>query len=124
MTTITFNPYKRRDGSLMIYINRSNGVSVGVSPEKGFGPSTKLTKGQSNAIDAAKRAFADNSEPFTGDLTAHAEGGFCAPVECGPYTLVGADVGEIGGMKVSSDGAYIVRDGRIARCGVPMEETE
>jgi len=122
MTTITFKPYKRRDGSLMIYINRSNGVSVGVSPEKGFGPTTKLTKGQSNAIDAAKKAFYDHSQPFTGDLTKHTETGFCAPVECGPYTLVGTDVGDIGGMTVGADGAYIVRDGRIARCGIVFEE--
>lgn len=120
---ITFKPYKRRDGSLMLYINRDNGVSVGLSPERGWAPYGKgITAGQRNAMGAAKAAFEAGSQPFTGDLKKHAETGFSAPIECGPYTLVGTDVGEIGGMKVGEDGVYVIRDGRIARCGVALAE--
>lgn len=119
---IKFNAYARKDGVLMLYINRSNGVSIGVSPDKGFGPAKLITKGKSNAIDAAKRAFLSNAVPFTGDLDAHDEPGYCAPVQCGPYTLAGTDAATIGGMKVATDGGYVIRDGMIAPQGVWLDE--
>lgn len=121
--TIIFKPYKRRDGSLMLYINRSNGVSVGLSPERGWAPYGKdATPGKRNAMDASRKAFDLNSVPFTGDLKNHTEGGFCAPIECGPYTLVGTDVCDIGGMTVKSDGSYVISGGRIAKCGEELSE--
>jgi hypothetical protein len=112
---IKFRSYERRDGTLMLYINRSNRVSVGVSPDHGFGLRKNMTKGKDNAADAAKKAFFAHAVPFTGDLASHDEPGFCAVVECGPYSLVGTDVGDIGGMKVDQDGGYIVRGGKICR---------
>lgn len=112
---IKFRSYERRDGTLMLYINRSNRVSVGVSPDQGFGLRKNMTKGKDNAADAAKKAFFANAIPFTGDLDAHTEDGFCAPVECGPYTLAGTDVANIGGMNVGNDGGYVVRAGLICR---------
>jgi hypothetical protein len=118
---LVFKSYKRRDNSLMIYINSDRGVSVGVSAEQGFGPSTKHTAGQKKLIDAAKQAFADSAVPFTGDLAAHKEGGFCAAVVCGPYTLVGTDVGNIGGHDTGADGGFIIRDGKILPCGQWIE---
>lgn len=122
---ISFKPYARRDGSLMLYVNRSNGVSVGLSPERGFSPYGKgSTQGQRNAMDAALAAFRAHAQPFTGDLGQHTETGFCAPVQCGGYTLVGTDIATIGGMHVSGgDGAYIIRDGLILKCGT-YEEAE
>lgn len=110
---VTFKGYKRRDDTWMIYLNNDRKVSVGVSPEKGFGPSTKRTKGEDKLIDAAKQAFEENSLPFTGSIEAHDE----VKAVCGPYTLLGTDVAMIGGMKVNSDGGYIVRDGRYLPCG-------
>jgi hypothetical protein len=110
---ITFKGYKRRDDSWMIYLNNDRKVSLGVSTEKGFGPSTKRTKGEEKLIQAASRAFFDNALPFTGSIEDHDE----VKAVCGPYTLLGTDVATIGGMKVPSDGGYIVRDGRYLPCG-------
>lgn len=115
---ITFKSYARRDGSIMLYINRSNGVSVGISADRGFSPYGKgVTEGQRNAVNAALATFRAHAAVFTGDLSKHIETGFCAPVSCGNYTLVGTDIATIGGMSVGADGAYIVRDGMILRCG-------
>lgn len=122
--TVTFKAYRRRDNSLMLYVNRSNGVSVGLSPEHSFSPyGKKTTQGQRNAMAAAISAFNSNSIPFTGDLAFHDEGELCAPVDCGGFILVGTDKATIGGMSVESDGAYVIRGGRIAPCGVELAET-
>lgn len=118
--SICFRPYRRRDGSLMLYINRSNGVSVGISAERGFAPYGKgSTPGKRNAYAAAFAAIERHGRRFTGDLARHTEGGFCAPVKlANGWTLVGTDVANIGGMDVGSDGAYIVTaDGLIVACG-------
>lgn len=121
--TITFKAYRRRDNSMMLYINRSNGVSIGLSPEHGFSAYGKnVTQGQRNAMAAAIAAFNINSIPFTGDLALHDEGGLCAPVDCGGFILAGTDKAAIGGMSVNSDGAYVIHKGRIAPCGVVLSE--
>ena len=108
--TITFKPYARRDGSLMLYINRSNGVSVGISADRGFSPYGKgVTPGQRNAMAAARAVVRANAVPFTGDLTKHIETGFCAVNRLADgWTLVGTDRGEIGGQAVGGDGPYLV----------------
>jgi hypothetical protein len=117
---ITFKLYRRRDGSLMLYVNRSNKVSVALSPEKGYAPYGRdTTPGMRNAMDAALAVFRHYSEPFTGDLARHTEN---PPVQCGPYTLALTDVANIGGMAVGGDGAYVIRDHRILRCGVAYDE--
>jgi hypothetical protein len=120
---ITFKHYAKRDGSVMLYINRSNGISVGISEDKGFRPYGKgLTEGQRNAMIAA-RAVMKDAPLFTGDLKAHAEGGLAAVTHlCDGWTLVGTDVGNIGGMTVGSDGGYVIYDGRITKCGVAHDE--
>jgi hypothetical protein len=54
-------------------------------------------------------------------LAAHAETGFSAVTElAGGWILAGTDVGSIGEMTVGEDGLYVVYEGRIARCGVPL----
>lgn len=122
---IKFSPYKRRDGSLMLYINRSNKVSIGVSPERGYSPYGKgITPGQRNAYDAACRTARIAGVTFTGDLARHSEGGFSAPVECGAWTLVATDVATIGGMPVGGDGPYVVFENRIIRCNEWIDEAE
>lgn len=123
MTTITFKPYARRDGSLMLYVNRSNGVSVGLSPERGWAPYGKnSTEGQRKAMSAALKVFTSKGMPFTGDLAKHTETGFCATAVCYPITLVGTDVGNIGGMAVGADGGYVIYGDRILKCGVAYLE--
>lgn len=114
---LVFKPYRRRDGSIMIYLNNDRGVSIGISQEHGFGALTKMTPGQRKLLDAAKGAFMQHAKPFSGDLAAHTED----KAECGPYTLAVTDVATIGGQSVGSDGAYVVRDGLILRCGEWME---
>lgn len=117
--TITFKSYRRKDGSFMLYVNRSNGVSVGMSPERQFTTYGKgVTDGQRNAVEAALKAFEAVSRPFTGDLSKHSE----PKADCGLFVLAGTDVANIGGMDVGADGAYVIRNGRIAPCGVAFEE--
>jgi|TARA_R110002020_G_scaffold281641_1_gene497382 hypothetical protein len=114
--------YRKRNGDLMLYINRSNRVSVGVTTE-GFSPyARRTTNGERNAYNAALQLFADSGKPFTGDLSLHKELGFCAPVSCGDFVLVGTDVGTIGGMSVEADGGYVVSNDRILPQNVWIEE--
>lgn len=117
---IRFNPYQKRDGSLMLYINRSNNVSVGISEEYDFTPYGKWsTQGKRNCYDAALNVIARHGKEFTGDITKHAEGGFCQPVVlANGWLMAGTDVAEIGGMKVGSDGHYLIACGKIISMGV------
>jgi hypothetical protein len=121
---IVFKPYLRRDGTLMLFINNDRGVSVGVSPEKGYGLSKDLTQGKRNLINAALAAFKKHAVAFTGDLANHTEGGLCAPVNCDGYNLVGTDVANIGGHETGSDGGFIVRGGLILQTGVWIDDGE
>lgn len=122
--TITFKPYTRRDGSVMLYVNRGNGVSVGISAERGFSPYGRgATQGQRNAMAEAYSVIRAHGRPFTGDLAAHTESGFCAVVRlANGWSLAGTDVGNIGGMEVGGDGMYLVAEGLILRCGEALAE--
>lgn len=121
---ISLTPYQRRDGSLMLYINRSNGVSVGISPERGFSPYGKdATAGKRNAYEAAVAAIKAHGKPFTGDLAQHKETGFCAPVTlANGWVIVGTDVATIGGMAVGSDGGYLIAYSLIVPMAHPLDE--
>ena len=110
---INFTTYRKKNGDLMLFINRSNKLSVGVT-EGGFSPYGKrTTNGQRNAFNAAIDVVHKHGQQFTGDLSKHDEGGYCAAVECGPFTLVATDVAAIGGMSVGSDGGYVICGGKI-----------
>lgn len=112
---IKFSPYRRRDGELMLYINNDRGVSVGISPEKGWSPYGKgITQGMRNVMESVPQVFRDHGSDFTGTFAAHDE----PKARCGNYDLMVTDVATIGGMTVASDGAYVVRDGKILPCGV------
>jgi hypothetical protein len=107
----------------MLYINRSNGVSIGISADRGFAPYGRgSTPGMRNAMAAAMAVFRTYATPFTGDLAAHIETGLCAvtPLADG-WTLVGTDTGSIGGMPVGQDGHYLIKGGQILRCGTYAE---
>ena len=119
---INFRTYKKRNGDLMLYINRSNKVSVGVA-DSGFSPYGKgTTQGHRNAFNAAISVFEKSGEIFTGDLSKHKENGFNAPVNCPPFIIVGTDVATIGGMKMSSDGGYVVYKNKILPQSVWLQE--
>ena len=118
---VTFKHYTRRDGSMMLYVNRDNGVSVGISSTHGFAPYGKdATPGKRNAMTEAHAVMAA-SRPFTGDLASHSETGFCAVANLADgWTLVGTDRANVGGMDVGEDGGYVIYKGRIAKCGTPL----
>lgn len=122
---ISFKSYKRRDGSMMLYINRSNGVSIGISAERGFSPYGKdSTEGKRNAFNAAFKVIRDHGKPFTGTIENHKEEGYCAPVKLSNgWVMIGTDTGNIGGMPVGEDGGYIIADGQILKMNVAYDES-
>ena len=110
MTTIQIaKAYRKKNGEIMFYINASNGVSFGVGTQV-F--TTKMTKGQWNAVNEMREAFEEHAVDFTGDIAAHTEEK--QKLEFG-YTLLITDMATVGGMSVGDDGAYLVRDSKIAR---------
>lgn len=115
---INFRPYRRKsDGQLMLYINRSNGVSVGLSPSSRYSPYGRgITEGMRQAVEAALDVFYAYSKPFTGKIPVDA-------VDCGKmFWLVVTDTADVGGMNVGQDGAYLIRDKRILRCKTYTEK--
>ena len=114
---IKFNPYFKKNGELMLYVNRSNRVSVGLNG--GYSPYSKnMTQGMRNAVSAAIKVFEANAEPFAGDLEAHTE----PKAHCGPFTLCLTDVANVGGHSTGADGAFLVREGKILSCAHHYEE--
>ena len=66
-------------------------------------------------MEAAEAVIDRHGRLFTGDLAAHAETGFGAPVAlANGWTLVGTDVG--------GDGGYIIARGKIVACGLAFDE--
>ena len=109
---ITVNPYRRRDGSIMFFINNDRKVSVGISPEKGY-QSSKATAGEQKLWNAFCAATRDAEAIGTGaDMDKHDEYKFTM---FNGITFAMTDVATIGGVNVGSDGLYVVRDGRVMR---------
>lgn len=120
---ITINPYRRKDGSWMIFVNNDRGVSIGLSEERGFAPYGRDgTPGKRKLWDAVFPAFQSSADAvaFTGDFAAHAE----PKADCDPFKLLVTDVCDLGGMTVGEDGAYVVYQGRVLRCGLPLHYEE
>lgn len=110
---INFNTYIKRNGDLMVYVNRSNGVSVGIC-ERGAPDPNYMTRIRKNVLNMGRDVFFQYAKPFTGDLAEHQE----TKVRVGNlYTLALTDAADIGGMDVGSDGAYLVRDNKILPIG-------
>lgn len=124
MHGITFKPYKRRDGELMLYINRSNGVSIGISQSKDFYPyGAGSTGGKRNVLSAAYKVINKYAKPFTGDLKEHKETWFCAPLKlANGWVMVGTDVGNIGGHPTGGDGFFLIIEDVIIEMGVEYTE--
>jgi hypothetical protein len=113
--TITFNHPTR---SRALYINR-NRAEIEISETRGFNPE-QATPSERIAMNEALALMA-KAPIFTGDLSRHAEGGYCAVIELADdWVLAGTDIANVGGMQLSSDGFYVIRKGRIALCGEPL----
>lgn len=107
---ITINPYRRRDGSIMIFINNDRKVSIGISPEKGW-QSSKATAGETKLWEAFNRATREAEALATGaDISAHDE--WKLEMFNG-VTFAMTDVAAVGGVSTGSDGLFVVRDGRV-----------
>lgn len=109
---ITFKPYRRRDGSLMLIVSGDNGCSVGFD-ETPFA-TDRLSPGQEQVHQAAEAVFSKCSAPFPGDVRRHRG----ESAICHPYVLAFAESGSVAGVPVESDGSYLVRDSRLLRSGV------
>lgn len=112
---IKLNPYRRRDGGWMLYLNNDRLVSIGVSADRGFSPYGRgATEGQRKlweaAVAAVQRLAVAPAAPI--DMGMHAE----PKAELGPPLgwLAITDVATVGGVTVGSDGAWLVLpDGRV-----------
>lgn len=105
---ITINPYRKKDGSLMLYVNKYNNmnrgvVSVGISNRVLL---TKLTKGERKLLDLFLEELDKvNGIEFTdSNFEAHLESK--AELDFGIKILI-TDVANCGGIGVGSDGLYI-----------------
>lgn len=109
---IKFKPYQRRDGFVMLYANNDRGVSVGIS-EKGL-PSfygKNVTAGQQNLLKNLKAAIETlTTIDIKPDYESHDE----VKSRLGDFgDLFITDSGKVCGQTVSSDGAYLARNGKI-----------
>lgn len=109
---ITFKPYRRRTGSLMLIVSGDNGCSVGFD-ETPFA-TDRLSPGQELVHQAAEAVFSEFSTPFAGDVRRHRG----ESAICHPYVLAIAESGSVAGVPVEQDGSYLLRDSRLLRSGM------
>lgn len=114
---ISIKEYKKRDGSLMLYINKYNNfnnsrLSVGISNKVLL---TKLTKGERgllndffNALDICSKGSETNftKENYENHKEPKAE------LDFGIKILI-TDVADCGGVKTGSDGLFIAYNGKL-----------
>jgi len=110
------NTYRKQNDELMIYINNlENGVSIGLSEDRGFSPYGKYTtKGQRNTFYQAMDAFdkiPDEELAHVGELEyeEHAE----EKIQTDIGNIFITDIATVCGVKVGSDGAYLHRNGKL-----------
>lgn len=107
---INVNPYRRRDGSIMIYLNNDRGVSLGISPEKGY-QSSKATNGQKNLWSAFCAAARSAAPIATGaDIASHDEWKLTM---YNGISFAITDVATVGGANTGCDGLFVVVDGKV-----------
>lgn len=101
--------YRKRDGSIMLYINNDRGVSLGIS-ERVF--TSKLSNGQEKLLYSWLEAIDndENARDFNGNFDAHTEDKAHLDFDINLYIT---DVATVCGQSVGSDGAYITRKGKI-----------
>ena len=111
---VKFNVYRKKNGELMLYANNDRRVSVAITQDKGVeSPYGKYsTNGKRNLIDKLDDAVASmDACHITGvEPRLHAE----EWVKLGDFGyLLLTDVACISGIKVESDGAYLLKDGLL-----------
>jgi hypothetical protein len=99
-------PYRRKDGTLMFYINNDRNVSLGIADRL---YSTKMSKGQKKLLDAwrgilLQKLDGEDSAIFTGDIKAHKEA--ISPNHFG--WVAATDVANVGGHSTSEDGVFLI----------------
>ena len=107
--------YIRRDGEHMIYVNGDHGVSLGWSEDRA--PSRYgrgATQGKRNLISAFSEAIRE-ADGINGDLidfyAPSAREKMMAKLDIGDLYVI--DDGEIGGLRLPSDGVFLLRDDRL-----------
>ncbi len=109
---ITINPYHRRDGSTMIYINNDRKVSIGISADRGY-QSSKASAGQKKLWEAFCRATREAPAIAEGaDMSKHDE--FKIKM-FNDVAFAITDVATVGGVSTGEDGLFVVRDGRVMK---------
>lgn len=116
MTTLTFQPYRRHDGELMLYINSTSGPALGVSSDRDLpAPYGRgVTAGKRNLMNATHRVLTVAGVPFTGDITTHDQEYVTL---ANGWILAITDTATIGGQATGADGAYLIVDGRLIPIG-------
>lgn len=98
------NVYEKRNGDLMIYVNGSNKVSLGISDRL---YRTKLTNGQRNVLSAFFKCLNTIEPIYTGELNFDNHTEKKAFLDQKEYALFITDIANIAGLKVEEDGAYL-----------------
>lgn len=113
MKNVTINPYFKKDGKLMVYVNKFNDssrVSLGISDRV---YTSKLTDGQNKLLNNFLKAI-NEAEPicdFSDEQgNSHAEPK--AKLDCGVCVFI-TDVANVGGVKVGEDGMYFSKNGKL-----------
>lgn len=101
--------YRKRDGSIMLYINNDRGVSLGIG-DRVF--TSKLTKGQENLLYSWLEAIDadEDARDFNGNFDEHTEDKAHLDFDIDLYIT---DVATVCGQSVGADGPYITRKGKI-----------
>ena len=112
---IKFNPYRKRDGSLMLYANNDRRVSIGITAENGIPApyGNRTSAGQRKLIESIHTALENAEEwPLEGapDFDVHDE----EKVRLSVGDLYLTDIATIGGVRTGSDGFFLVtKSGKI-----------
>lgn len=122
---IKFNPYKRRDGQIMLYANAvDRRTSVGIS-ESGVPAAygKRTTPGQRKIIESLGAALASieakgGAIEAVPDYASHADD----KARLGDFgDLYITDVATVGGIATGSDGAFLARDGKLYNLSIFAE---
>ena len=103
--------YRKKDGNLMLFVNGSNGVSVGISDRV---YTSKFTKGQEKVWGEFWDFIRTTEDfiPFTGDFSKHNEDKAVLDFD---LKLMITDVCNVGGQHVESDGGYLLYNDKLLK---------
>lgn len=113
---IKINPYLKRNGELMLFINNDRGVSIG---DSGRIFTSKLTNGQNKLLDKLSDFFDAAEYVYEGqlDFDSHKE----KKALCDIGHLFLTDTATVAGINVGSDGVYLYRKNRLYNLNQSVE---